>query len=252
MTRALMILALIGAAAGPAAASHCHEVSPVVGHERCGSFGARWEHRWWMGFYIYEAALVVDRVTLPGFDDTGRVFNTAGSASYRALLAPGARHTLWTAGSRIHVGYRGPRYTLGTELVPTFALDPPTLNTQVDGQPVVHSARASVFDIVGVAGVHTRVTSALDLGTELAVGLRELSLLSSLPGGYTTCPGGATGKNCGFSVSRGWALVEVRLHADVWLRPHTTLGVALGIDASGRGESFAVNLGYHLAAFDGA
>ncbi|HEX4423451.1 MAG TPA: hypothetical protein VH165_36330 [Kofleriaceae bacterium] len=252
MTRALVILAVICAAAGPAAASHCTEVSPIVGRQHCGSFGSRWAHRWWMGLYIYDAAFVVDRVALPAFNETGTVYSPSGPASYRAQLAAGAHGPLYTAGTRLRIGYRGEHFTLGAEVVPTFMLGAPTLETQIEGQPLAHDASGEVYDVLGVAGVHTRVTHALDVGAELGLGVREVLLFSSLPGGYTTCEGGATGKSCGFSVSDSRLLVELRARADLWIRPHATLGAAIGVDLSGRGESLSINLAYHLSAFDGA
>jgi hypothetical protein len=252
MIRALAIAAALAASTGVAAASHCKETSPIVGRQACGRFGSRWAHRWWDNRMLnMEGSLVVDRVALPVLDRTGRVYSASGPAGYHAQVAPGARRTLWSVGPRVWFGYRGEHLELGLDLTPTFAIAPPTLITVVDGFPPIHAASGFVGDLVAVAGAHTRV-AGFTLGGALAVGEREVSLMSPLPAGFTTCANGEAGNRCDFGVYEFQPLVELRARADAWLTPHTTLGGAIGVDLIRRGETFAITVAFHAATFDGS
>jgi hypothetical protein len=248
--RAIAIAGLLGLAAGTARAGHCHEESPIVGRRVCGGFGSGWAHRRWIDLLHYEATLVLDRVPVPAFDVTGQVYSAAGPADYHAALAAGTARTMWALGPRVRLGYSDDHFALGLEGTPTFALTAPTLNTTVDGAAPTRSSSGFVFDMVGVIGGHGRVANTT-LGAEAAIGARNIALPAPLPPGYTACPGGATSRGCAFAVNEVALLVELRVRADVWLSPHTTLGGSVGVDVRGRGETFALTLAYHLSAFDG-
>jgi hypothetical protein len=186
MKALVVLLALAGVAE---AGSHCHEVSPIVGRQHCGSFGDGWAHELFTGLFNFDSGLVLDRIPVPAIEQSGTVYNAQGSAMYRSTTS--GRKVMDAMGMRERFGFRGEHVVLVLEVAPAWALDAPTLTTAVAGSTVT-SASGSVFDAAGVGGVHTRM-GVFELGAEVGVGVRLLNLGAALPGGYTTCMGGGTG-----------------------------------------------------------
>lgn len=243
MGKAVIVLALI---ARTAAASHCHEVSPIHGREHCGHFGARWAHQPYMGLFSYEVGAMVARVALPALDETGTVYNRTGSATYHAT-APSARLT--AIGPRQRMGFRGPHAVFALEMAGGWALKSPTLTTELPDSTTTSSG-ATFFDLALVVGLHTRV-GPFELGAELPLGVRFLGVGGSLPGGYTLCEGGSNGKGCSYAVGENQALAELRVRVDAWVDPQVTIGIAAGYDVVAGGQTYALVIGYRAQLFDG-
>jgi hypothetical protein len=242
--KSLIILALL---AGIADAGHCHEQSPIVGREHCGSFGSRWAHEPWMGLFAYEVGMVVTNTPVPAVVDTGTVYNHDGPATYRATTP--ARKSMPGMGVRQRLGYRGEHSLLVLEMSAAWALDAPMLTTVVEGQPNVSSS-GSVFDAEMLTGLHTR-SGPFEVGAELGFGIRQIGLGAPLDNGFTACAGGSTGKGCSFSVDLATPLIDLRARVDAWIDPQVTLGLSVGFDAWTRGQTFALTIGYHASVFDG-
>ena len=243
--KALAILAVLAGVAE--AGSHCHETSPIVGRQRCGSFGSRWAHQALFGLFGYEVGLVLDRVTVPALAETGSVYNARGTAGYHATSPRAAMTAL---GVRQRFGYRGVHTLIGFEMSGAWSLDAPPLTTVVDGEGALTTHGGVVFDAELVTGLHARL-GPVELGTELGAGVRALTLTATLPDGYTRCTGGGTGKSCGYGVSDAAPLVDARVRLDAWVDPQLTIGLSAGLDLVNRGQTFVLTLGYHGVVFDG-
>ncbi len=249
MSRAVLAVAIVCAAARLAAAGPCHEVSSVVGRARCSSFGDRWAYRWIDGFspWVADSAFVVEHVELPAIASAGTVYNAAGSSTFHASMPRGS---MWAMGFRSGSRVTGRHWLVGFELAYAGSTSSPTLVTTVDGNASVISRSGAVFDAGGIGGVHTRI-GMFDLTGALVVANRMLDRFAALPSGYTSCPGGATGKNCGTSIEDNQLLVEARGGVDVWLSPHVTLGISAGVDLVHSAESFALELHIYGAPYLG-
>ncbi len=247
MMRALVAVAL---ASGTAmAGSHCHETSPIVGRRHCGAFGTRWAHHWINDLLAIDLGIAYDHVHLASLDQTGTLSSSSTTASYHATLGPG--HTLSALGPRYSLGFRGEHVIVRGEVTIAFGIDAPRSTTQVDGFAPLTSSSATLFDGAGVLGLQTRA-GPLELGAQVALGVRSISLPQHVPDGFTTCAGGATGKSCGLGLASDSLLVEPRLRADLWLSSQLTLALTAGYDVIERGESFAVTLSVHGSPFDGS
>lgn len=243
---ALLLVCRVADASG----SHCHETSPIVGREHCAGFGARWAHDGWFGLIVYEVALAYEHVAIDPIDARGRVFSATQTAGYHIGLADGTRHHFDGLGPRMRFGYRAPHLTFVFEITAAFPLASPTTVTEVEGFAPAPGSGGSLFDLAGVAGYHRR-WGALQVGGELATGVRTIVLDGAPPPGFTTCAGGATGKNCYLAPWDDRLLVEPRARVDWWVTPQLALGLSGGIDVAARGESLSLMIGYHLAAYDG-
>ncbi len=244
MKALVLLVALMGVAE---AGKHCHETSPIVGRQHCGSFGEPWSSQIWMGLFGFEAGLALDRIPVPAIDQSGTVYNAQGTATYRATT-PG-RRAMWTMGPRERFGFRGEHYILAFEFVAGFALSAPIVTSTVDGEGST-SSHGSVFDASIVNGYHARF-GPFELGAELGLGIRNLALAMTLPDGYTSCMGGGTGKGCGIAVTDASLLVEPRGRIEAWLDPQVTMGLSAGYDVVNHGETFVLTLAYHSSVFDG-
>jgi hypothetical protein len=249
--RAWLIAFVVTTTGRVAIASHCHEVSPIIGRHHCGAFGAGWANDPVMGIVGFELATTLDHVEMGTPTDTGMVSSPSMMSTYHAQLAPGSSHSMWTLGGRLWFGYRGTHLTLGLEAGISEALAAPTSSTQVDGFAAIESRSADLFDFASRVGVHTRVGS-LELGVLVLVGPRFVDMAQTLPPGYTTCDGGATGKNCDYLLSETQLVIAPRLRVDYWLTPTLTAGAAVGIDVINGSQSFALSLAVHGNAFDGS
>ena len=247
--KALAVLVLLCGVAD--ASHHCHETSPIVGREHCGGFGMRWAHDPWLGLLGYEVAVVYEDIGVDPVDAHGNVYSATQMAGYHIGLAPGTRHHMHTLGPRMRWGYRTLNATFAFEMTAGFPIASPSTVTAVDGFAPANADGGTMFDIAGVVGYHER-WGALQLGGELAVGMRTISLGAQAPPGFTTCEGGATGKGCYLAPYDSRLLVEPRARIDWWLTPHLEVGVLGGVDVAARGESVSAIIAYHLAAYDGS
>jgi hypothetical protein len=151
-------------------------------------------------------------------------------------------------GYRSGVIYRGPSYTAGLELSFTGGTSPP-VQTDVDGLTATGSSTSVAFDVGPLVGRHARF-GRVDLGVEGAALFRLVSVSPPLPPGYSACA--PDQKGCkGPLVNATTFLVEGRAHAWYWVTRHLTLGVTVGADIALRDESFAVDLIFHIPAYDG-
>ena len=243
MTRALLAVAILCAAAKLAAAGHhCHETSSIVGRARCSSFGSGWAYRWpELSVWAMNSAFVVEHVELPAIASAGTVYNATGSSTFHAAMPRGS---MWAMGYRTGARLTGRHWLAGLELAFAGSYRAPSLVTTVDGNAPVVSQSGSAFDVGGIAGVHTRA-GPFDVGSSLVVANRSLSRYVTLPDGYTGCVGGVSGKGCSTTILSDQLLVEARGVVDVWLTRHVTLGVSAGIDLAQRAESFALELHFY-------
>lgn len=245
MIRAI-VLAIV-ATSSVAYASHCHEVSPVLGHRHCGSFGSRWATG--STSLFIGIGTLLERIPVRDVDQTGTVASSTTSAGYHTQLAPGTHRSMWALGPSLSLGVRSSHYIVGFAMAGVVALDGPTTVTQVSGFAPMTATYSGGGEAVGLIGGHSSVGS-FDLGAIVAVGLRDMGLPQNLPDGFTTC-NGATGKDCVLIVDQSELIVEPRVYAGWWIDPKTSLEVAAGYDVVGGGGAIAVNLILHGAPFDG-
>jgi hypothetical protein len=246
VSRAGWIGAVLAATTSSAAASHCTEVSPVLGHQHCGQFGSRWAH-FWSDDMFADFGLVLDRVPVAPIDQTGTVSSSTATAAYHTQLA---RRTMWAGGPMVSAGIRTEHVVVALQIAGIIALDPPTTSTQVTGFAPMTSSYSGGGEMTGVVGLHT-IAGRFDLGAMVAVGIRDLGFPQALPSGFSTCNGGS-GKDCVLLPEQDDLVVEPRVTASVWIDPRASVGVVAGLDVVGGGESFAVTLTVHGAPFDGS
>ena len=246
--RVLLAIAMLDATS--ARVSHCHETSRVVGREVCLSYGDRWAHRSVDELEIsaMNSGFVLEHIAFSPFDHTGTAYRATGSAAYHAMSAPGTRSTMWTLGYRTGLRWHDRHTIAGLEFGGGEAIVSPTLVTTVAGSAPNTSSSASVIDLAGYGGAHTRIGS-LDFSALLVIGTRWITAGLALPDEFIRCDGGR-GPTCAADVDQ--LLVEVRGGVDLWLGRNVTLGVSAGIDLADRAESLALELHVHLAPFDGS
>jgi hypothetical protein len=205
--------------------------------------------RWWgdgLMFGFLDDAFVVEHVTMPASSTTGTAFSATSTAPFHAEQQPGS---MWTLGYRTGVIWRDPDFIIGAEFAFGASVSAPNATAEVEGNPTVTSNGGEIFDVAAVIGPHHRFGS-LDVGGLLVTGVRIFQTLPTLPDGFTTCTGGATGKGCYAFTQNAQPLVEVRGRIEEWIGSHVTLGVSAGIDVLHGGESFALELQIHLRPHD--
>jgi hypothetical protein len=99
-------------------------------------------------------------------------------------------------------------------------------------------------------GAHWRL-GQFDVSALGVVGVREVSFAPAMPDGYTICLGGRQGKGCSVFASDTYPFVGVRGGLDMWVTRYFTLGVSAGVALTDRTESFALELHFHFAPYDG-
>jgi hypothetical protein len=238
---------VIVATSSAAYASHCHEVSPVVGHRHCGSFGSRWASEGPTSFV--GGGMVLERIPVHDIDQTGTVASTSTSAGYHTQLAPGTHRSMWALGPSLSLGVRSAHYIIGFAMIAAIALDGPTTVTQVSGFAPMTATYSGGGELIGLFGAHSGA-GPFDLGAIVAIGERDMGFPQNLPDGFTTC-NGATGKNCGLLVEQDELIVEPRVYVGWWIDPRTSLEASAGYDVVGGGGAFALNLVVRGAPFDG-
>jgi hypothetical protein len=220
-------LALVPAVAE--AGHSCHEVSHVVGYERCSRFGgwARSPSIWIEGGAV---ALRFDPGPLDaiGSGTNGVVHLTTAPGDSRPINATGGRF-------RDLIGFRGGY--LGSELdVATFSDGPQLV---VDASPrggiTMASSSGTVFQPKLLLG-YRQLVGPLSLGLEAAGGFRGITF-------------DAGGSQSSFQM---WGLLEVHARADWWISEHWTVGAQAATDVlRSHDDSIALTLGVHVTPWDG-
>jgi hypothetical protein len=248
--RATVIAAVALHATSAFAGRHCHEVSPVVGYRHCGSFGRRWAHRA-AGSFGFDLSAVVERIGLRLVSASGASYSPTVSTMYHAAFAPGSDLHPIGEGGRLQWGYSGEMVSAKFSATLVFFGRPTVVTTQDDGQPPATSSGGDSLEVAGAFGVHRR-SGDVSYGAEVALGVRTVWLPIAFPEGYTTCEGGATGRNCIGALSDVRPLVEPRVHVDYWIHRQVSLRVTGGYSLVGDGQSIAVGLAFHLSPYDGS
>lgn len=248
MTRLAAALAVLLAARTAAASRHCHEVSHVLGHRRCGGFGARWASSWMSGLQIGFMSSTFEAVhfTIPTHAHVDSV-ETAGGAPIgeRSTLVADPTVTLYGFRSGIH--WRGEWLVLSLELAGDFGSGP-TVLSQADGRAVASQPPISALQTGLTIGVHRRY-GRWDLVAAVYGGLRDTMYGVELPARVVSC---VQGKACNDALvtETSW-IVEPRARVDYWLSRTVTLGVTYGHDVVGGGDLVAATIGLHVTPFDG-
>jgi hypothetical protein len=242
----VVALVLAAIASREAVASHCHEVSPIVGRERCAQFGDDWAVE--PGIYpMFEVAGVFRRMPIHGLDTGGTVSSATTTATYHSHIAP--RSAVSAEGVQMQFGARSPHFSLVGEMAVFLVLRGVTSTTQVDGFAPMSTTYAGGGEASLVAGAHTRA-GPVYLGVALAGGFHELAFLQRLPSGFSQCHG-ENGTGCQVVLEQSHAFLEPRLSASVWIDPQASVGATFGRDIVGGGGMIAVTLGIYGAPFGG-
>jgi hypothetical protein len=249
--RALLVAAIVLAAPGDAVAGvHCDERSAIVGRKRCSGFGHSWAHGWKdeLEISFMGSALVVEHVALPAVDTSGAAYNSTGSANYRLTAG---RQRMWAVGVRTGVRWHGPHAIAGFEIAGAMPVESPSVVTTLENYGPIAGADVFLFEPALYGGAHWRLDQ-LDLSAVAVAGARELSFSPRMPYGLTTCPGGGQGKGCSVFATETYPFAGVRSGVDLWLTRYLTLGISAGVDLTDRSESFALELHFHFAPYDGS
>ncbi len=229
VVRALALAAAVALLAPRAAhAKGCHEISDVVGLERCTRFGM-WSRdadvpRLWIELgYFHEhfqsEPLALDassRASSPQPLDLG---TGAYGATVRALLG------------------LGDAFYTGIELLPGAAIDEPTASglTPMAG---------ATFAMHGIAGVHVE-RYRVALSGELASGFRVAQLAYCVPD--TDCKGTSF-----YGDTQTRLELQARVRADLYFHPNLSLSVGYGRSLVDRDDRiFMVGAAFHIRAMDG-
>jgi hypothetical protein len=250
-----VIVAVIVFARGTASAG-CNESDPVLGYRYCGGFGRHWAHSGWAGLTVIDDAMVVARVAVRDTNASGTAYSPFTSTMYRSQLVPGTNVHPLGIGGRARAGYQGTWFTSMLELTIVGFGKTQVMTTTVDGPfagatgAVTRSEGGYQGDVAAVVGVHNE-SSRFNVGFEIAAGGRDVHLESGLPNSFTTCAGGATGRNCSPSFDDTRLLFEPRIRAAWWASRELTVTATLGRDVVAGGETFGIGLALHLSPYDG-
>jgi len=209
---ALILLAL----AAPAYAGHtCAEVSEVLGHRQCGSFGA-WGALARFPSLTFDTELFHEDFATPPVGAMTAV--NPGVFATTSTMSP--ESSAW--GMRFRVGAP----LLLRPLYLAFELD-------IGGLSSINPSYALLSQAVAALGAHAHVTQTIMLSAELAGGGRMYSWMT------------------GAEETDGQGVVEARGRIDWWATPHMTFGVSLGTSLINAGDqTFTVGFAGHLRAFD--
>ena len=215
--------ALLGAAGRRAEAKGCHEVSDVVGYQKCSFFGT-WSR---------EAAVA------PVWLELGFQSHHFRSAPFtldpQPLLARAAGTDLATTSAAPTM-----RMLVGTLLYGGFELGGGWLSHTPPASGIVPVASSTYLEGALIAGAHVAVWRVA-FGAELAAGGRVTQ--------FSPCASNKCGQTPE-SQSR-WQL-EARARIDAFIAPRFSIGLSVGrslIDAND--TTYVVNLGAHIRAIDG-
>jgi hypothetical protein len=224
--RAAIVVLAIAALAPRAHAKGCHEISHVVGYEKCSRFGS-WSRDQDIVPFQIEVGWLHERFSTKPFvlsGDDARTTGTASESSEPATVADGVA-VRWLAGSRLVYG--------GIEL-DAGGLDQ---QPQFAGLP---EGGGSLMAGLGVFGVHASLWR-FAAAVELAAGGRVVS--------YDYCGGGKT--SCNATEIQGGGVVEARVRVEWFATQHWSLGFAYGKSLLDDEHSLSVFTGIHLRALDG-
>jgi hypothetical protein len=224
--RALIVIALAVATLAPARAhaKGCHEISHVVGYEKCTRFGMWSRDLDWFPFHLEVGWLHESFSTKPfvlsGVDARTTAMPSEGEPT---TVADGAS-VRWLGGTRLLYG--------GLEMDSAGLVRQP----EFTGLP---AGDGSVFAGLGVIGVHTSLWR-FAAGIELAAGGRVTA--------YDYC---GSEKSCNQSEVQGAGVVEGRVRVEWFPVQRWSLGVAYGKSLIDDERSLYVFTGIHLRALDG-
>jgi hypothetical protein len=229
MMKTIAVMVALAMLAPRAEAKGCHEISDVVGYEKCSRFGT------WSPDLSYPRASF----------DVGYLHRSFASQPF-VLGGPGSPLVvteptdLDTGGSmpgwfrvRIHVD---DLFYVGADFGAGWLSQVP-----VSGAPVTDSVIGTAHALVGARFLDTRLVS---LGVELAGGGRIV--------GLDSCDAKTMACASDTSVLQTHRELELRAVADIWLAPRFTLDIGYGRSVIDRGDSsLMISLGFHFRAMDG-
>jgi hypothetical protein len=221
-------------------ASACSEVSDVVGHRRCGRFGAGWSERAHLPALSIEAGLFTRQLDA-GFARTGVMEHDTGSFAY-SVSTDSDRATATGAAMRVALALPEPFY-LGADLEIGGLVSDGGADVEMTGAsagPIMAAHRTLYLGAGGVAGVRAQLGRA-GLAAEMVAGVRDVSL--SVNSQHGACILSETHH-------RTAAFVEPRVKIDVWLTPWITIAGFAGGELDGDSRMIGASIAYHLRAFD--
>ncbi len=228
--KALALAAVAIAALAPRAAhaKGCHEVSDVVGLQRCSRYGT-WSREADVPRLWIDIGWFYQRFTSEPFTLAAAPLATAPATVGLGTGVSGAA-VRWLGGLG-HVLY------VGGELMPGGVTDMPRV---IGLQPTY----GVYFGVHGVAGAHVE-RYRVGLSAELATGFRVTEFVYCEPG--TNCKGD------NFSDDTQTRLeLQARVRADFFLAPHWTIGVGYGRSLVDRDDHIMmVTTAVHIRPMDG-
>jgi hypothetical protein len=226
--RAAIVIAIAIAVLAPARAhaKGCHEISHVVGYEKCSRFGT-WSRDQDIFPFHFEVGWLHEAFSTKPFQltasDDARSTTTSSGGSEGLTVGDGAAMR-YLGGGRLFYG--GLEFdSSGLVRQPEFAGLPP-------GDGVIMAG-------LGVFGVHASLWH-FAAGVELAAGGRVTM--------YNYC---GNEKSCGQTEAQGAGVVEGRVRVEWFPTQRWSLGVAYGKSLIDDERSFYVFTGIHLRALDG-
>lgn len=241
MKRALIVLAIVGAGhVAEARGRSCHEVSSIVGYQRCTRFGywSRGATFWW------DLGLVTMRFDPKPIDGFATARQADGTTTqYHLVSAPGDDRSISTTGLRFRdlISF-GHAWYVGGELDLTSITDGPTLVADVTARGATMTMDTGTHGFVSqnkvIIGRHVPV-GPLTFAGELGPGFRIASYQTS------ALPDQVRG------AAQAWFVLEAHAKVDAWIAPNFSLGVSGGVDlVHARDVSLALTLGLHLTPYD--
>jgi hypothetical protein len=239
MKRALIVaVSVLVPAVAHARGSHCREVSPTVGHQRCTRFGA-WSHGAAMWWDFGVSALRFSPRPIDAFSSTLR---DGSLATYHVTAAAGDERPVTASGFRLRQGIGGRTFYFASELDLAPITTGPALVADVATRGISTTMTSTTGgwvtqDKLGL-GAHVSVGPVL-LATELMPGLRMASYTSQqLPDAV-------------HAATQAWFVLDLHQRADVWLTPNVSLGFEVAVDLAHHDDvGVGLTLGLHITPYD--
>ncbi len=229
-----------------AAGSSCSEVSDVVGHQRCGHFGASWAGAARRPPITTEIGFFARRLHA-GFGASGVMEHDTGSFAYQVLPEDDGR-TAAGAALRLAMVLPGHLY-VGTDFEIGGLVSGASVGVEMsaagDGgaggsTPSMTADQTLYLAAGGVAGVRGRL-GPLVLAAEAVAGVRDVSL--SVDSRHGACILSDTHH-------RVAGFIEPRVKIDVWLSPWITIAGFAGTELDGKSGMVGTSVAFHMRAFD--
>ncbi len=222
--KALLVIALVASLAPRAHAKGCHEVSTVVGYERCSRFGS-WSREENLFPFHMEMGWIHQAFTARQFtlsdEPVARAASDGGSGF--GTVADGVA-VRWLGGTRLFYG--------GFELDTSGLTNQP----QFPGLP----ADGASWSFLGVFGAHASLWR-FAVGAELAAGARVTL--------YSYC---GNEKECALEDTQGTGVLDARVRVEMFPAQRWSIGVMYGHSLLDHdAQSLIVYMGFHLRALDG-